>query len=426
MSAERAKDGGLRLASSLRFVFTKKNKEPKVVDIRKMGEEGKQRGRRTQTTPPRERSKNEQIVDETKKTKAEWGRAFKHMNEGKEPTFPIFLQISEQGECAADLFFQKMFREMAFGSFPKGVFYDKNRDCLVCTEISGRRNSSVRQSKMEKFIRVCIPNRIIPAETPRTMSRTTEQPSRDQSRDTEPDFEISREDRRELMEKRAIKFIHRCNQRLELPVMGLQLKYGLPLDRIFQEIKLFLYTTVDILSPWDANILQEDSYQTIRIKERVTSLKPQRHWKKLSQLEQISMICQFCKINVYHLFHRTIDSLTPSQERFFRHIRDKICGLAMIGVIPPSAVEFDGTIRKIWGVKIGASGLKIDKEELNRYREPVQRHEPEETKIHPVSIQRFKTIDLQKIQNGIQKQKMKTCKMIRVLTEACTDELPGE
>lgn len=426
MSAEKLEEGGLRLASSLRFVFTKKNKEPRVVDIRKPGEEVKQRGRRSQGKLSEEKNKNEQIIDETKKIKAEWGRAFKHMNDGKEPSFPIFLQISEQGECIADPFFQKMFREMAFGSFPKGVFYDKNRDCLVCTEMSGRRNSSVRQSKLEKFIRVCIPERMILTETSGTVTRTADQRSRDQTRDTEMEMDIEGDDRREMMEKRAIKFIHRCNQRLELPVSVLQTKYGLSLDRIFQEIKLFLYMTIDVLSPWDANILREDSYQTIQIKERVTSLKPQRPWKKLSQLEQISMVYQFCRFIVYHLFRRAVDSLTPSQERFFKHIRDEISGMVMIGIIPPAAIEFNGTIQKIRGVEISASGIKIDKEELNRHREPPSQSELEETKIHPVSIQRFKTIDLQKIQNGIQKQKMKTSRMIRVLTENGLDEIPEE
>lgn len=418
-----AGEHGLRLASTIRFVYTKKNKEPKTVDVRKTTKpEGKRRGRESQSGFRTDKTKAEQIADETKKVKAEWGRAFKHMNDGKESTFPIFLEISNTGECAQDPFFQKMFREMAFGSFPKGVFYDKNRDCLVCTEMSGRRNSSFRQTKLEKFIRVCIPNRMIIGESSGMMTRTTDQPSREQTRDTEAEITLEIKDKRELMEKKAIKYIHLCNQRLELPILILQSKYGLSLNRIFEEIKLFLYSTIDVISPWDANNLQEDSYQTMQIKERVTSLKPQRPWKKLTQLEQISMVCQFCRIIFFHIFRRAMDSLTVQQERVLKNVKDYLCGLVAIGFIPPQAIEFDGTIRKIHGVEISSSGIKIDEQELDKYREPPsEKHD--ETRIVPVSIQKFKTVDLQKIQNGIYKQQIKTSKMIRILTESMLDEL---
>lgn len=425
---EEEPSSGLRIASSLRFVFTKKNKEPKVVDIKKSGDEPKQRGRKvSHGNSLASRTKNELIVDETKRLKSEWGRAFKHMNDGKPPTFDIFFQISKDKECSTDPFYQKIFREMSYGTFPKGVFYDKNRDCLVCTEVNGRRNSVLRQTKMEKFVRVCIPGRL--NKTILTPTQTNEQTRDNETRDTDMDLEtrsakdlttLSVEDQRELMEKRAVKFIYRCNQRLELPVEILHTKYGLPLERVYQEIKLFLYMTIDLLSPWDANILQEESYQCIKTKERVTALKPKRSWKKLSQLEQISFICQFCKIIFFSLLKKPLDKMSPHHERIFGQVKDYLCGLLIVGYIPPSAVEFDSCIRKIHGVEITLSGVKLNKMEIEQYRCDKPDDDSDIT-IVPVTIQKYKTVDLQKISNGVQKQTSKTSKMIKVLTETDMD-----
>jgi len=409
---------GLRVASNLRCVLTKKNRGAKIVDVKKNGDEMKQRGRKTNSGRGfSSRTKNDQIVDETKKMKAEWGRAFKHMNEGKEPVFDIFFQISKTGECCSDPFYQKIFREMSYGTFPKGIFYDKNRDCLVCTEGTVRMNSTMRQGKVEKFIRVCIPERISKSliTTTHTNERTRDTDIEEHDADQTDNVEL-----KELMERRAVKFIYRCNQRLELPVEILNTKYGLSLERVYQEIKLFMYMTLDLLSPWDANIIQEDNYQSIQSKERITALKPQRSWRKLSHIEQISFLCQFCKSWMFQLVGKPLDKLTPHQEKILDQTKEYLCGLLILGFIPPGAVEFDSSIRRIHGLEITLSGVKLNKEVMEGFREE-RGGTDEDPKIVPVTIQKYKTVDLQKISNGVQKQTAKTSKMIKVLTETDID-----
>jgi hypothetical protein len=393
---------GLRIASNIRFVFTKKNRESRVTEIKKTKDESK-RGRRV----TRSMDVEEETPTDIKKTKSEWGRAFKHMNEGKEPAFDIFLQISQTGECGTDPFYRKIFREMAYGTFPKGMFYDKHRDCLVCTEVNGKRKSSLRKSKVEKFMQICTPNRICKAFEMELGNRSME------TRDTEMEMGEDND-----MEMRALKCIYRSSQRLELPVEILYTKYGMSYDQIYQEIKLFFYSTSDLLSPWDANLLQNENFRCIQTRGEE---KQSKSWKKLSQLEQVSHLCQYCRGEFYKLFGKPVDMLNAHQTKIFTRTKNYLCNLLIIGVIPPSAVVFEGgCVNQIHGVTITPGGVSVHEDVLEEYRE--KKSSDQEIKIGGVIIQKLKNVDLQKISNGIDKQMIKATRMIRVITESDIQE----
>jgi len=412
----------LRTASSLRFVFTKKKKEVKVVEVKKP-QENVSDGHRQKRAPgrrqadPSVKKKTEKDLDVQKK-KLEWGKAFKFVQENKEPQFPMFLAISSTQECSSDPFYLKIFREMAYGSFPKGVFYDSNRDTLVCTEPPGKRNQAVRRKKFEKYVRVCLPLR------PQIdFESRTALPTKDTFTETDNDdlATVETHASEEVNAKKVIKYIHRSYQRLELPLLILRDNFQLSLERIYQEIKLFIYMTIDILSPKDSILLQEDSYQSIQTGELITSLKPQKTWKRLSRLDHVSLLCQFCRQEFIRTSPGlTLSNLTNHQMTFLREIEDFVVGLYQTGVIPASYIQFDGVnITGVDGITINYKhGLIMDRDRLNQN----SKEDHEVDQIAPVAIQEYKAVDLQKISNSITKQASKYSKLVQDLTGVLDDE----
>lgn len=404
----------LRTASSLRFVFTKKKKEVKVIEIKKStdGFEGqKQRklpGRRQAESTQRKKTEKEQDIH---KKKQEWGKAFKFIQDNKPPIYEIFLKISETPECSGDLFYSKVFREMAYGSFPKGIFYDGNRNTLVCTEPPGKRNQAVRRKKFEKYVRVCLPLRPQIDFEPRTTI-----PSRDETNDNWNDDNTNEpivDQNDDTNNRKIIKYIHRSYQRLELPVLVLYDSFHLSLERIYQEIKLFIYMTIDIISPKDSILLQEDSYHSIQTGEMISSLKPNRVWKRLTRIEQISLICQYCKREfIKNEGLVSISNLNNVQHRLLRDLEDNLIGLYQTKYFNSDSIEFDGNnITEIKGIKIQEKGNI-----LLEGRKPYLDDIPISENIIPVSIQEYKAVDLQKISNSINKQSSKYSKMVQNLT----------
>lgn len=409
----------LRTASSLRFIFTKKNKEVRVVDIKKNQEDNentigkKPPGRRQLTNTIRKTAANDEAQ---KRLKMEWGRAYKFTVEGKEPIYDIFHKISLVGECSSDPFYLKIFREMAYGSFPKGIFYDSNRGTMVCTEPPNKRNHATRKKKLEKYIRVCLPSRPI-FDSDKTTIQTKDTTNFETIDMIDVPETIDANDQENYFRK-VVKFIHRSYQRLELPIVVLNTNFNLSLDKIYQEIKLFIYMTIDVLSPKDSILLQEDSYQSIQTGELLSSLRPNKVWKKLNKIEQISLLCQYCKKEICSLENvPSISYLDSSQQRNLRNIEDQIVGLYQTGLIESKHVVFDGClIEKIEGVKINPkSGITV-----HIRRE--ERVDDNNIYIAPVPIQEYKVVDLQKISNSIVKQGSKYSKMVQDLTGVLDDE----
>lgn len=426
---------GLRTASSLRFVFTKREKEIRSVEIIKpkpvvVSKESKPDnvtpGVKVKKTPGRKQSdtvpkkKLDQAQEETKRIKSEWGKAYKGMSEGKIPQFPVFMAFTETPDCKADPFYLKIFREMAYGSFPKGIFFDSNRETIVCTEPPSKKNGVARRQRMDKYIRVCLPLRPdVPDTDFKTYVTATNPPtinSREEvinDNDETPQATVDDENDRY---RKAIRFIYRSYQRLELPVSTLQNKYRLSYDRIYQEIKLFIYMMIEMTSPKDSVLMQEDSYQMIITGELITSLRPQKSWKRLNTAEQISLICQYCKACVVRQEGRPINSLGGPQQRLLRDIEDYVTGLYQTGCLRPSVIVFDGSrVTEIMGLTVHAKGVDVDRSVLfNGFKNP-----EDSITVAPVAFQKYKTVSLQKISNGIDKQHVKVSKLINDLAGEC-------
>jgi hypothetical protein len=217
----------------------------------------------------------------------------------------------------------------------------------------------------------------------------------------------------ESQNRKVIKYIHRSYQRLELPIRILFENFHLSLERIYQEIKLFVYMTIDILSPKDSVLLQEDSYQSIQTGEWIMSLKPNKVWSKLSKLEHISLICQYCRQEfIRGSGKKSLSCLTPSQGSLLRDIEEFVVGMYQTKVITSSHIRFDGTnIVCIDGITINfRSGLNVDKTKFTRPEANVIEN------VSPVIIQEYKSVDLQKISNSIVKQASKYSKLVKDLT----------
>lgn len=400
-------DQELRTASSLRFVFTRRQKEVKTVEIKQGNapQESEKIERKVPAPMKRrlETKKSEKAQDEVKRLKGEWGKAYRSVADNKDPTFPIFLEISNTEECVADTFYRKLFREMAYGSFPKGIFYDINRETMVCTEPPSKKNITTRNQRMEKFIRVCLPLRPILDGDNLTRNNTS----------TALDEGIQVDDENQI--RRVLRHIQRCYQRLELPVLTLKDQFKLTLERIFQEIKLFIYIMIDILSPMDSVRLQQDSHQMILSGELTTSLRPPKAWKKLTGGEQVSLVCQYCRECYLRVEGKYIDQLTRSQTRTMYEIENHVSGLFMIGYIPASSINFNGyKIVEIRGMTIHSRGTRVDRELM---MQGVECSLTEPDSVAPVVFQKCSVVGLQKISNGIAKQVSKFSKLVSDLTD---------
>lgn len=419
----------LRTASSLRFVYTKKNKEIKNVDVQRVSDKTgktaddqikkKHPGRKQTEQGLLNKRKTELIQEQNKKLKAEWGKAFKYIAEEKEPIHEIFMRISECEECQRDSFYLKVFREMAYGVFPKGIFYDTNRGTMVCTEPQSKRNAQVKKQYLDKYIRVCLPLRP-PLDSVSSKTNTKMESSECRELTIEnPELLITGGDNEEAVFRKSTKYINRSYQRLELPVVILSDIFKMSRERLYQEIKLYIYMTIDILSPKDSVLMQEDSYQMIVSGELTTSLKSQRPWKKLNRTERLSLICQYCKFNFIRHENRSIDKLYPSQYSLLRDIEDYVTALYLTGYITDSMITFDGnTIKGIERVEIDNTGVRITVENARN-----SDGEKETEVVSPVVFQKYKNVGIQKISNGIAKQSVKFSKLVNDLTNMDEDDM---
>jgi hypothetical protein len=434
---ERNNNEGLRTASSLRFVFTRRQTEVKTVEIGKPknlqshqkdvpgrdvsdgnvnGPKARKPPGRKQVADPAPKKKTDKVSEETKKTKLEWGKAYKGMSEGVPPQFPIFMEFTETPECQADPFYLKIFREMAYGSFPKGIFYDNNRETVVCTEPPSKKNAATRKQRMDKYIRVCLPLRpeVMDADSKTNAANTNLQTTHNSQdeRGLDREMECAEVETDNDRYRKAVRFIFRSYQRLELPIATLRNKYELSFERIYQELKLFIYMMIEMTSPKDSVLLQQDSYQMILTSELTSSLRPQKSWKSRNAVEQISLLCQYCKSCMVRIEGKPINQLSPPQQRVLRDIEDYVAGLYQTGCIRPSVITFDGNrVTDIRGLTIHSRGVDIDRAVL--FEGFTQPEEP--NTISPVVFQRYKTVSLQKIANGIDKQLVKISKLINDL-----------
>lgn len=427
MEAESVESTQLRTASSLRLVYTKKNKEIKNIDVqnesKKAGkgneEQSKKKhpGRKQTEQGLLNKRKTELIQEQNKKLKTEWGKAFKHIVEEKKPVYPIFMNISECNECRGDQFYLKIFREMAYGVFPKGIFYDAHRGTMVCTEPQTKRNTQVKKQYIDKYIRVCLPLRP-PLELKVTKSNTKMESWDDRENTIENPELLMLDDREDIILRKSTKYINRSYQRLELPIVILNDIFKLSVDRLYQEIKLFVFMTIDVLSPSDSVLMQKDSCQIIESGELTTSLKSQKPWKKFNRTEKLSLLCQYCRIQFIINEGKYIDKLSLSQYKLLRDIEDYVCTLYITGIIKDEMIEYNGnTISSISNVQISSTGVILN------YKSVTNKINNEPEGVYPVVFQKYKNVGIQKISNGIAKQSVKFSKLVNDLTNIDEDEM---
>lgn len=333
----------LKLASSIKIKLVKANKEKDVKEIfpnssittiKRCGDGSRKR-------------KTTLSLEEIKKVKAEWGKAYKRMFEGKEPVFPVFLKITSVPICASDPYFLKMFREMAYGVFPRGIFYDKNRNTIICSAGAGKKMSLKRQHKINKFISACLPGR--PSSDYMT-SELTSQVDNDSDINSQAD---------ESKERKLLRYIHRSHYRLELSLTDLVDKFHVSETRLFQEIKLFMYVIMDLISPSDEQILQDISTAATNLIIQTQNIAQESSWKKLNECARMSLLGVWSNI----LYRKScqengvkINSTRASA------IGSYISSLYKCGVISNDMIEFsNGMIVNVDGYDVTYEGISRKK-----------------------------------------------------------------
>lgn len=394
---------GLKLASNVRFVYSKSNQTQKTVNLTSSNpppppvSQKKTPGRK-QSDPLLKKKTAESALD-AKNMKLEWGKAYKHINDNKEASNPIFLDLSAIDSCKHDPYYVKMMREMAYGIFPKGIFYDKNRGSLVCSEAASKRNETVRKQRINKYIRVCLPGREL-LELDKTTTTTT----------TVTNFTTTGEE--DGNGKRYYRLFNRCHQKGDMSLtQALELLEG-SLDKLFREVKLFMYINMDVISPKDELLLRDDTQHVIQNFNYINNLKSPQPWKRLNQVEKVSLIGHYCTISYLREVGKNLDGLSKLQHRKMTEIKNYLIGLYITGLLKDAYIKYDnGNVTSISNVTISQSGIKVSNTES-----PEPSSETELT-IQPIVIQRYKSVDLQKINTGVMKQDAKLNKSIVEMTE---------
>jgi len=267
----------LKLASSIKIKLVKACREKDVREIFPNNLSSPTSHKRA--TDSTRKKKTALSTEEIKRVKEEWGKAYKHMFEGKEPVFPIFMRLTQVPMCASDPYFLKMFREMSYGIFPRGIFYDRNRNTIICSAGAGKKMSIKRQQRINRFIGACLPGR--PASDYMTSELTC-------NTEIDCDMQSQADDSRE---RKLLRYIHRSHYRLELSLADLVEKYRVTEGRLYQEIKLFMFVIMDLISPIDEQVLQDISTAaTNMIMKTQQESSPETSWKKMNETCRMSLI----------------------------------------------------------------------------------------------------------------------------------------
>lgn len=390
----------LKLASSVRFIYSKNNQTHKTINISSTDTDSattsqKKTPGRKQADPQAKKKTTESILD-TKNMKMEWGKAYKHIVDNKESTNPIFLKLADLESCKGDQYYLKMLREMAYGIFPKGIFYDKNRESLVCSEAVKKRNEVIRKQRINKYIRVCLPGRELLEVDKTTTTNTTSNLSsvNDDSG------------------KKSYKLINRCHQKGDMSLsLILEILEG-SLDKLFKEVKLFMYINMEIISPKDELLLQDDTQHVIQNFNYINNLKSPQPWKRLNQVEKVSLISHYCTLSYLKEVGKTLDGLSRLQHLKLTEIKKYITILFITGLLRDSHIQYEnGNVVSIDNVIITQSSVKV----LNN--QTTEEVSDQEVSLHPIVIQKYKSVDLQKINTGVMKQNAKLNKSILEVTE---------
>lgn len=389
------------MASSIKIKLVKANKEKDVREIFPNTSSGQSR----RNGDGSRKKKTMLSVEEIKKVKMEWGKAYKHMFDNKEPVFPIFLKISNVPICSSDPFFLKMFREMAYGVFPRGIFYDKNRNTIICSAGAGKKMSLKRQQKINKFISACLPGR------PASDYMTSELTSRV---DNDSDVQSQADDSRE---RKLLRYIHRSHYRLELSLSDLVDKYHVSETRLFQEIKLFMYVIMDLISPSDEQILQDISTAATNLIIQTQNIAQETSWKKLNECARMSLLGIWS-----HILYKT-----SCQEHGVKYSSSKassigsyISSLYKCGSITNDMIEFKN------GMVVGVEGYHVSHEGITRQRREKDHNKNRSDDFHevvPLVTYQHNVVDICKIDKIMKRKAEKLNNTIYNTNEDSEEEL---
>lgn len=360
----------LRLASSIKVKLVKANREKDVKELFPTTPSHKRNGEGTRKKKPT------LSTDEIKRVREEWGKAYKRMSEGKEPMFPIFMRLTQIPLCLADAYFLKMFREMAYGIFPRGIFYDKNRNTIICSAGSGKKMSIKRQHRINRFISACLPGR--PASDYITSELTSQT---DADFDTQSQADDSRE-------RKLLRYIHRSHYRLELSLVDLVEKFRVSENRLFQEIKLFMFVIMDLISPTDEQILRDISTEATNLIVQAQQLNIQEtSWKKMNETCRMSVIGTWAN-------GKYREACLRAGVRYNSHksvaISSYISSLYKCGAISNDMIEFSSnTIVSIMGYDVTHTGVVRTKQ--------FARSEQTDHEIVPLVVYQHNVVDIGKI-----------------------------
>lgn len=353
----------LKIPSRMRFVVRQKNRDPRIVEI-DSGEGAAQprrpRGRRAKVDGPvarASRAGTSLVTGELRRTKIEWGRAYKVMSEGVDPAVPVFMDVARLDTCIRDVYYLKLFREMAYGIFPRGVFFDRNRGCLTYTD-PPRRMTAQKKRTLDVFIRVCFPS--IPTGFQDYLNGPT---TTTQSTDADEAWTADGGAGGAPHPGKVCKVIRRAYQRSELPVEEL-VQMGLSTERIFEEVKLFMFCFSDLISPRDLFSLREDGYHRLETEGCIRSEhRTPRTWERFTTAEKLTFIGLYCETE----FRRHVPNLGQAHFRKLAAIKQYVGDMWKFRQIDDSNILFDPDrqwkVLEVRGVKITPKlTLSIDRE----------------------------------------------------------------
>lgn len=368
----------LKLASSIKIKLVKANREKDVKEIFP-GNSTKFQSAKRSTDTSRKR-KTTLSIEEIKRVKEEWGKAYKHMFEGKDPIFPVFMRLTQTPMCSNDPYFLKMFREMSYGVFPRGIFYDRNRNTIICSAGAGKKMSIKRQQRINRFIGACLPGR--PASDYITSELTSHT-------DTDCDVQSQADDSRE---RKILRYIHRSHYRLELSLADLVDKYRVTEGRLFQEIKLFMFVIMDLISPSDEQILQDISTTAANMIIQAQQENSQEiSWKKMNETCRMSLIGLWSH-NLYK--ESCLNGRTNYNPSRASAIGSYLASLYKCGSITNEMISFrNGMIESIEGYTVTHTGVGRTK----RPKKPVQMSELQLHEVVPLVIYQHSVVDIGKI-----------------------------
>lgn len=369
----------LKLASSIKIKLVKANREKDVKELLPSNASNKKNGVVIRRKKPILSS------DEVKRVKEEWGKAYKKMIEGLEPVFPIFMKLTYTPMCSSDSYFLKMFREMSYGIFPRGIFYDKNRNTIICSAGVGKKMSLKRQHRINRFISACLPGR--PASDYMTSELTCT--------DNDTDIQSQADDSRE---RKLLRYIHRSHYRLELSLIDLVDKFRVSESRLFQEIKLFMFVIMDLISPSDEQILQDISTDaTNLIAQAHHEVYQQVTWKKINETCKMSYIGMWADKKYKESCLKAGVSYSPSKSF---SICSYLSSIYKCGIITNEMIEFsNNAVVSIDGYEVTHTGVNMTNRSVMSNPSMEAEHE-----VVPLVVYQYNVVDVGKIDKIIKRK----------------------